>query len=190
MKLGETIMPRRKRSKKWISWLIILILLIAAGVVCYLVWDNYFNDKKDDAVTPTDTSEQVKDEKNGEEEIRTDETNGEESDDKKVKQYEGEDPNKAEELSGVVTYAGVVSNKVMIRANIDQYLETGTCKLNLLKDGQVVYEDTARVVGSAATATCEGFDIPSTKLSNGNYEIIIKIETNEKTGTIRGSINI
>ena len=183
-------MPRRKRSKKWISWLIILVLLIAAGVVCYLVWDNYFNDKKDDVMKPTDTSEQAKDEKNSREEMGADETGGEESDDKKVKQYEGEDPNKAEELSGVVTYAGVVSDKIMIRANIDQYLEDGTCSLNLLKDGQVVYEDTARVVGSATTATCEGFDIAATRLGSGNYDIVIKIETNEKTGTIRGNISI
>ena len=47
---------RRKRSKKWISWLIILALLIGAGVVCYLVWDSYFRDK-----TEPETSETTED---------------------------------------------------------------------------------------------------------------------------------
>ena len=44
-------MVRRRRSKKWISWLLILILAIAAAVMIYLVWDNYFRDKKDEENT-------------------------------------------------------------------------------------------------------------------------------------------
>ena len=181
-------MPRRKRSRKWISWLIILILLIAAGVICYLVWDNYFNESKEDKSVTTDTSEQIEEE--NKEVISEDEKSEVDSDEKKTKQYEGEDPNKAEELSGVVTYASVVGDKVMIRANIDQYLESGTCRLSLEKNGQVVYEDVAGISSSATTATCEGFDIPTTKLGGGNYNIVIKIEANEKTGTIGGNFDI
>ena len=38
---------RRKRSKKWISWLFLIILAAAAGVVCYFVYENYFKDDAD-----------------------------------------------------------------------------------------------------------------------------------------------
>ena len=180
------IMPGRKRSKKWVSWLIILILLIAAGVVCYLVWDNYFNNKKDDNVT-TETSEQMTEEKKTSDAAVD---NEDEDEGQKVKQYEGESPNKANELSGVITYAGVVGDKIMIRVNIDQYLEEGTCELNITNGGQVVYEEAVNIVGSATTSTCEGFDFSSSTLGSGNYGIIIKIETNNKSGVIEGSLDI
>ena len=180
-------MPRRKRSKKWISWLIILALLIAAGVVCYFVWDNYFNDKKQDNDIKTETSEQIKEEKKSEEATINE---GNEEDGQKVKQYEGENPNKASELSGVITYAGVVDGKVMIRVNIDQYLEEGRCTLNILNGSEVVYENTTNIMGSATTSTCEGFDLSASALSSGAYKVLIKIETNDKNGTIEGSLNI
>lgn len=179
------IMPRRRRSKKWISWLIILILLIAAGVVCYLVWNSYFNDSKMDGQGGTEVSSEVKEETgttDGNEEV--------EDDEKKVKQYEGDDPNNAEELSGAVTFAGVVDEKVMIRANIDQYLGDGSCKLSLMNGESVAYEETTRIVSAASTATCEGFDISLDGISEGSYKIIIKIEANGKNGTIEGTLDI
>ena len=180
----ETIMPKRKRNKKWIHRLIFLVLLIAAGVICFLVWDNYFNDQKDDERTETETSEQVEDE------VIVEDDEVIKGDDKKVEQYDGEDPNEAEELSGVVTYARVVDNKVMIRVNIDQYLSGGSCKLDLMSGGTVVYQDVANIVNSASTATCEGFDFSLSELSSGTYEIIIKVETSDKMGTIRGNLEI
>lgn len=178
-------MPRRRRSKKWISWLIILILLVAAFVVVYLVWDNYFNDNKDKSGEVGEESS-VQEERDSGEETKNDD----EEDDKKVKQYEGDDPNDADELSGVVTYAGVVDGVVMVRANIDQYLGGGSCKLSLLSGETVVYEETANIASAASTATCEGFDISAKQLNTGDYKIIIKIEANGKTGTIRGEISI
>ena len=181
------VMPRRRRSKKWISWLIIVILLIAAGIMVYLVWDNYFNDKKDDSGEGEPESSIQEGEDNATEDSKDDTR---EEDDKKVKQYEGEDPNEAEELSGVVTYAGIVGDVVMVRMNIDQYLGEGRCKLSLLNNGKVAYEDTASIVSSASTATCDGFDIPVSKLSSGSYDIVIKVETSDKAGTITGEVTL
>ena len=186
MKVGKMIMPRRRRNKRWISWLIVLVLLITASVVCYLVWDNYFNDKKDVDLSKPKIIEELEEEAD-----ITEEDKVVEEDDKKVKQYEGEDPNKTEELSGVITFAGVVDEKVIIRANIDQYLNEGTCKLNLIGNGGVVaYEDSANVMSSASTATCEGFDMPLNRINDGDYRIVIEIKANEKTGTIEGTLEI
>ena len=39
----------------------------------------------------------------------------------KYDEYAGEDPNEREDLTGVVTYAGVNGNNLMIRVNIDQH---------------------------------------------------------------------
>ena len=38
-------MAQRRRSKKWIFKLIFLVLLVAAGVIVYLVKESYFTDK-------------------------------------------------------------------------------------------------------------------------------------------------
>ena len=179
---------KRKKNRSWISWVFIFVLFVAACVVCYLVWDNYFNDKKEDE-SSEETSEVVEDVKDGKPEI-TSETVEDEEDDKKVKQYEGEDPNKAEGLSGSVTYAGKIDNRITIRLNIDQYLNEGSCELHLIKNGTEIYSDTANIMGSVSTATCEGFDILATDIESGKYDIVINISSGEKKGTIRGEINI
>ena len=41
-------MSKRRRKKSWISWVLILVLLVAAGAICYLVWESYFKEKEMD----------------------------------------------------------------------------------------------------------------------------------------------
>lgn len=108
----------------------------------------------------------------------------------KVVQYDGEDPNTAAELTGVVTYAGVNDGVLMIRVNIDQYLNSGECRLELLRGGEVVHEETAAVVDAAATATCEGFNVDTSGLSSGDYQILIKVSAGGKTGAINGEVSL
>lgn len=179
---------RRKRSKKWISTVFILILLVAAGVVIYLVWDNYFNDKKeepktdetvvvDDGLKPTESESKP--------EVQEVEQKEE------VVQYDGENPNNGGELTGVVTYAGVSGGKLMIRVNINQYLSGGSCNLRLLSsDGSVAYDDVAGITDSASTSTCEGFDVSTAGLAGGSYEIVIDLISGGKTGTINGEVGL
>ena len=177
---------RRKRSKKWISWLIILVLLIGAGVVCYMVWDSYFRDKSEPETSETSDSTESEEQKNDAEVELT----SEEPEKKKVEQYDGDDPNTAQELSGVVTYAGVNNGVLMIRVNIDQYLDSGKCELTLTRGGATIHNSIASIIGSASTSTCEGFDVAAGELGGGNVEVNIKLESNGKTGLIHGEANI
>lgn len=168
-----------------------MVLLIAAGVVVYLVWDNYFNDKKEDRKEGQGT-EQVEEKEVAEttEAVEKEKDEAEKAvEEKKVNQYEGDDPNTAEELSGVVTYAGVNNGVLMVRVNIDQYLDSGKCELSLVKGGGVAYNATAEIAGGASTASCAGFDVPAFGLQGG-YEIVINLESGGRKGTIRGEVNI
>ena len=177
---------RRRRSKRWLGKVLFLVLIIVAGVVCYLVWDNYFRDKAPEK--PGDNSREttkVEEVKKSEPEQETEVVEKE-----KVKQYEGEDPNVADDLTGVVTYAGVNSNELMIRVNIDQYLAGGSCKLTLLQDGAVVYSDTAEIIDSASTATCAGFNVPVANLSSGETGIRIELDASGKRGVIVGEVEL
>ena len=177
---------RRRRSKRWLGKVLFLVLIIVAGVVCYLVWDNYFRDKTPEK--PGDNSKEttkVEEVKKSEPEQETEVVEKE-----KVKQYEGEDPNVADDLTGVVTYAGVNGNELMIRVNIDQYLAGGSCKLTLLQDGAAVYSDTAEIIDSASTATCAGFNVPVANLSSGETGIRIELDASGKRGVIAGEVEL
>ncbi len=177
---------RRKRSKKWISRLIFLILLVAAIVVCYFVWDAYFREKESPKIKEPETQiveqekEEPKEEAKTEEEVIKDE----------VVQYDGENPNQNEVLTGVITYLGVSGSDLMVRVNIDQYLTSGSCEINIVKGSNVLYTELVPVVGSVATATCEGFNVPVAQLEGGKLQVTINVSADEKTGTISGEVEI
>jgi hypothetical protein len=46
------------------------------------------------------------------------------------------------------------------------------------------------VVGNVATATCEGFDVPVDGISGGVTDIMITINSGEKTGAIAGKVEL
>lgn len=180
---------RRNRRGKWISW-VLLIFLIVASVICYFVWDSYLNNKAKDDTRVEQKFVEIKND--SEEKSNTAEevsVNNEERDDKKVIQYEGLDPNTSDYLSGSVTYAGVLNDKIVIRVNIDQYLSNGDCVLKILSNGNEIYSEKTNIINSASTATCEGFDIPFSNIGTGNYEIEIKMFSDDKSGIIRSRID-
>ena len=37
---------RRRRNKKWIGVALFLVLMVIAGVVCFLVYESYFKEKE------------------------------------------------------------------------------------------------------------------------------------------------
>lgn len=174
-----------------------LILLVAAAVVVYFVWDGYFKGKGGGKKESSQEVEKVEERKEGEDggaDARIEEGHGqledEVKDGKEIVQYDGENPNKAESISGVVTYAGVSGERLMIRVNIDQFLDDGECILNLVRNGSTIYNDTARVVGNVATATCEGFDVSVDGIGRGATDIMITINSGEKTGAIAGKVEL
>lgn len=176
---------KRKQNKKWISRILLLVLLIAAGVVAYLVWQSYFDEKKGEPQEEVvqETAEVKKDDT-----IKDDVPEVIEKE--KVAQYDGEDPNTAEGLTGAMTYAGVSGDNLIIRVNIDQYISDGNCVLSLTRDGGEVYRDTANVATAAATATCEGFNVPVSEIGGGHYDIVIKVNSGEKSGAINGEVDV
>ena len=180
---------KRKKNKSWITWVIMLLLFVVAGVVCYFVWDAYFKPKdNNDGGDSTGVVEKPVENSDVEDGVEAAESGVIEKE--KVVQYDGDDPNGAEELSGTVTYAGVSGDILVIRVNIDQYLEGGECVLNLVRNGDSVFSGSTRIVGGPSTSTCEGFDIPVSGLGGGEVQIVITMNSGGKSGTIRGEASL
>lgn len=175
----------QKQKKKWIIGVVIVVIFVVVAVVAFLIWNNNFREKKEDRINVESSQEEKKKESEDKQEGED-----EPEDEKKVKQYEGEDPNKGESLTGVVTYAGVAGDNLIIRVNIDQYLSDGSCLLGLYRNGEKMYNAEAGITTAATTATCEGFNVPVSGLGNGKFEIVIDLNSGGKAGTINSEVEI
>lgn len=186
-------MPERRRSKKWIYWVIVLILIVVAGVVGYFVWDGYFRDKEKSEVGQSEVVEKtvekpaVKEEKQEEGKGQAGEIDGVKE---KVEQYDGADPNTAEELTGALTYVAVNNGVLRVRVNIDQFLAGGTCELVLRNGGGILYNEVTRIVDTVSTSTCEGFDVMTGGVPGGAAELVIYLSSGEKVGEITGRVEL
>ena len=182
---------RRKNRNKWIWWGVgLAVVAIIVIIIVVLVMQNNSSEEKKNEVQKDESSVVERQDVVEGEQVTEENSDQEQAERQKVKQYEGEDPNEAEELSGAVTYAGVVDGNLMIRVSIDQYLTNGTCDLTLSRGGAIIYSDTANIVGDVSTATCEGFDVPVGGLGGGSTEINIKLNADGKSGIIRGEVDI
>ena len=178
---------RTRKSKKWISRLFFLLLLVATCVLCYFVWDAYFKDKgtKPEETKPEEKTIDVKpEEKKEEEKTETPEEKP------KVPQYDGGDPNTAPGLTGAITYVGITGGYLRIRVNIDQYLANGSCNVVLTRGGTQIFSDYANIVSSASTSTCEGFDIPTASLGSGSTSIKVTFSSGDRSGTASGETTL
>lgn len=178
---------KQKKNKKWLYWLLMLVLFVAAAGVAYLVWSAYFRDNNSGEQNSENTPEVIEVEKQEEPQKQESE---EMPSKPKVVQYDGEDPNTSEELSGVITYAGIIGDNLTIRVNIDQFLEGGECKLDVIRNGVLVHEEVTEIVGNVTTASCAGFDVPLEIVGSGAVDIEIGLDSNGKTGVIRGGADI
>ena len=106
--------------------------MIVATVIAVVVKQNYFGDNGEEKVAQNDTTGKVVQEVKQKDEDTSD-NKVEDGEKSKVQQYEGEDPNRKDALTGAITYVVVNDGRLMVRVNIDQFLDEGKCKMELKK---------------------------------------------------------
>lgn len=195
----KKISQKKARKNKVIVWsLFFLVLIILAGVIVYqILKDNQSRMKSPSLAESTQNIENKIENTNIPEAKTINNEDGSTEDavagrtPKTPEKYEGQDVNQLEKLTGAITYSAKSANYYRIRVNIDQFLKLpGTCKLTVLSADKVVYTDSVSVVSNPSSGTCEGFDIPLTKLASGDYNVKIEITANQKTGVIEGKVTI
>ena len=195
----KRVSQKKSHKNKIIVWsLFFLVLIILASVIIYQISkDN--NQRLKDSELPEKTEKiESKIENTGitnSETIKTEDGTPEDAaagrTPKTPEKYEGQDVNKLEKLTGAITYSAKTDDIYRIRVNIDQFLKLpGTCMLSVTSAGKVVYTDYVNIISNPSSGSCEGFDIPLTKLSPGEYDIKIEINANQKTGIIEGKVTI
>ena len=195
----KRVSQKKSHKNKIIVWLFFfLILIILAGVIIYQILKD--NNKSSKVPTLPEKTEKIesKIENTGvtnSETIKTEDGTPEDAaagrTPKTPEKYEGQDVNKLEKLTGAITYSAKTTDKYRIRVNIDQFLKLpGTCMLSVISASKVVYTDYVNIVSNPSSGSCDGFDIPLTKLSPGEYNIKIEVNANQKTGIIEGKVTI
>ena len=106
-----------------------------------------------------------------------------------VTQFSGEDPNNGGGISGAITYTGISNDTLIIRVNLDQYIREGNCILTV-SGAQTNYTEAARVMDSASTSTCEGFNVPLSFIKDKAVNIIIEVKSDDKSGVIKGQASV
>ena len=186
------IAKKRKNNKKWLKWVGFLVLAIVVAVGAFLVWNAFSGNKGEEPGVDQGTTGEVQESDMSKKSETESAPEREATEKKKIVQYEGADPNEEAAatgvLTGALTHASVDGGQLVVRVNIDQSLGSGTCTLALKQGGAVVRTEVAPVIMTAATASCEGFDVDISGLSGGETEIVINVESDDKAGEIRGSV--
>lgn len=186
---------KRKKSFSPIKFLIVMAVFVVAValIIEFVDFKAIFNGFKQPENSQSATDSKKSEAKEDIPNPHSESTNPDQlskDEEKKVPQYEGEDPNKSNDITGIISHSSVSNNKLILRVTIDQYLNSGTCVLKMTHQDGTSYQSTANVAESASTSTCEGFDVPTSALKSGKWSIVITISSNGKSGTISGEVKL
>lgn len=183
--------PKKKSSKTiWIV-VIALVTVAAIGLVTYALFSPMQSSNEGDAARPTasNTGEGV----SGDNETTADtplSSPAEHEAEKNISpSYEGTDPNTSQSLTGVINRASVADGTLTIRTTINQSLTSGSCRLTLT-NGQKTVTRNVNITPNPSSSTCEGFDVPTSELGSGSWDINITISSGDRTGSLKGGVNI
>lgn len=192
--MSKTKTSKRKNSHRVPvyrrPWVVILFFLaMAAAVIIALLFVKPRSAEPAPATKPTTTTTPVTAPAGGEE---TPTTPAESAEPEKTTQYEGEDPNTLEQLTGYLTRKGVDDGILTVVAMIDQYLHTpGYCTITLKNSaGQIVYAASSDAIPDVTASICDAFEIPTTNFASGTYQIIIDLSSDNKRGTITDEVTL
>lgn len=96
---------------------------------------------------------------------------------------------KSDGLSTSITVSEVNGSTLYIRNEIRGVYASGTCVLTLTNDSKTIRKRSG-IQALAKVSTCQGFNIPTSELSPGTWNINLTVTIGDKKGTAQGSVNI
>ena len=165
-----------KRHPALIVICIFLFLLAGLGVYWLLVRSA---EDENEATVPSSEDESTS-------EVAPIEEVEEESD---TIQFEGGDPNQSPELSGYISHASNERGTLRVNVTIAQSLTSGTCTLIMTDETGEEANFTADIEMDVTTAMCN-FEENVSTLAPGTWQLEVLLESGDKVGTVKGSVEI
>lgn len=192
----ENATPRR-RNLRPVLFVAVPVLVIAGIVVAIFMNKKPAESPKNDQPETTKTEEKKEEKEEDKPEEKKEETPAEKKeeepeiiDGKTPKNLDGGTTEAQNSLTGVINYADVIEDELVIRVSIDQYLEVGTCVLELAAPAvNDVFSLTDQIVPSAATSSCS-FNIATSLLTGGHYNIKVTVNSENKTGVMEDEVDV
>lgn len=178
-------LPLHRRAWFIILTVIILIALISFSIIFFIKPSNSQSANDSEVINSDapETSEQ--DTINDGQHVNEDEPYSDP--DQITMQYEGENPNRASELSGNITYTDYTNGVLSIGTMINQYLNSGVCNLKLTGSNGNTYLASSDIFAVTSTSACKDFIIDVTP---DTYQIEITLTSDNKQGIITGEISL
>jgi cytoskeletal protein RodZ len=175
---------KKKKSVSILKVVVVpLVLVLALGAGCYWAWltTHPANDNKPTSTDKSNVSDQAADKSTNQ---QTDSESNNQSDSSTTepeKEIINDQPTTGQDLSVWVTSQQIVGGTLQIRVQIDQNISSGTCTLTIGN-----YSTSVPVAFEPQSASCQGFDVPTSAYSDKNF--VIKVESGDKTGSTSGAI--
>lgn len=176
----------------------IIFLIICAAVVCALIFLDPFGNKKSSEQQAVSNSETQSNDKSSssdsassdkKEETTSTEPTEHESE-KENTQYEGNNPNTLETITGIVSFAGISEGNFVVTVAIDQALgSSGTCAFTITNGSDTTISASAATSAGPSASFCT-YSIPASSVGSGKYSISVKVAASGKEGMITGEANI
>jgi cytoskeletal protein RodZ len=181
---------KKKSLNKKIPVIILVILLLAVGgtlVYVYAFHGTLFGQSKttSPATTPETKTNSTDDQKSAGDSIKQTSVNSTQP----TTTGTSDSTTGKTSTNVTITTAEQAGSTYQIRAQISAITNTGTCTLTLTK-GSTVVTKTASVQALASTSTCEGFNIDTSELSSGNWQLLLKFENDSLTGSASQTITV
>lgn len=187
---------KKSHKKALVITIVSLVVVLAVGAGAYALFSPFDNPASDNSsekstsASKKDTSINSDDSAKKPNSTDKDSATLEHEAEKNIQpSYEGNNTNSNEGLTGVINYSGVSDGKLIIRTTINQAISSGSCQLTLTSGTKTVTRESG-IVPNPSSASCEGFDVPTSELGSGNWSITITITDGSRSGELKGSVTI
>lgn len=185
----------QKNRKKPILITLLVVALLAIGyfVAAYTtqsLWP-FVSSETSDTVSNKGNEQKTEDSTAGLSEEAPATSGGDNPADHTPKKYEKPDEIDDSSLTGIISSSSVSDSTLKIRTTINQHVRSGKCTLTLMRktNGKTVTK-TADIMADPSTSTCKGFDVPTSELGSGDWNITINLKSGDRHGKLTGNVAI
>lgn len=174
------------RSSKKLPIIITSLVVIAALMGGHFVYHHYSTPKADRPTSQINYKKPTKAQINAGQQIKK------QVQDSASKSTSGTDSSSSPSSSSLqtqITTATVQGSTLYVRNDITGIYQDGSCTLTLTQGSQTVTE-TAGIQPLPQSSTCKGFNIPTSKLSSGTWNIKLVVTINSQTASAASSVEV